>query len=265
MNLGKIGATTLMDTKWRNPYVTDGLVAMWDGEWNAGGGIHDPNAKTWTDISGNGYDGVCAQNGPGWEDDCCIILPTTQHIQVVPYVDVGWKIPKATYANLYPLCSTDAGYTIECVAKQTSNRQYLDTGISGFFYTIIETSWYGADCAFKFNPGMQGRFEGDTSYKTDARRLRSYSPANKPFLYSLVAKFDNATTTAYYNGRYLDALPCATIQGNAYGRFTYSPLNSVGADYAGNRLYCSRLYSRALTADEIAANYAVDKVRFNLP
>ena len=26
---------------WINPYVTDGLVAMWDGEWNAGVGIHD--------------------------------------------------------------------------------------------------------------------------------------------------------------------------------------------------------------------------------
>ena len=24
---------------WTNPYVTDGLVAMWDGEWNAGGGV----------------------------------------------------------------------------------------------------------------------------------------------------------------------------------------------------------------------------------
>lgn len=26
--------------KWENPYITDGLVAMWDGEWNAGGGKH---------------------------------------------------------------------------------------------------------------------------------------------------------------------------------------------------------------------------------
>jgi hypothetical protein len=31
------------------------------------------------------------------------------------------------------------------------------------------------------------------------------------------------------------------------------------------RIYCVRLYSRALTADEIAHNYAVDKERFNLP
>jgi hypothetical protein len=31
------------------------------------------------------------------------------------------------------------------------------------------------------------------------------------------------------------------------------------------RLFTARLYSRALTAEEIAANYAIDKVRFNLP
>ena len=32
---------------WVNPYVTDGLVAMWDGEWNAGGGVHDASANEW--------------------------------------------------------------------------------------------------------------------------------------------------------------------------------------------------------------------------
>ena len=29
--------------------------------------------------------------------------------------------------------------------------------------------------------------------------------------------------------------------------------------------YCVRIYSRALTASEIAANYAIDKARFNMP
>ena len=40
-------------SEWVNPYVTDGLVAMWDGEWNAGGGVHDPNATVWKDLVGN--------------------------------------------------------------------------------------------------------------------------------------------------------------------------------------------------------------------
>ena len=38
--------------EWVNPYVTDGLVAMWDGEWNAGFGIHNPLAATIKDLIG---------------------------------------------------------------------------------------------------------------------------------------------------------------------------------------------------------------------
>lgn len=38
---------------WRNPYVTNGLVAMWDGEWNAGGGVHDASATAWIDLAGD--------------------------------------------------------------------------------------------------------------------------------------------------------------------------------------------------------------------
>lgn len=34
-------------------YVKEGLVAMWDGEENAGFGIHDQYATTWKDLAGN--------------------------------------------------------------------------------------------------------------------------------------------------------------------------------------------------------------------
>ena len=37
---------------WKNPYVTDGLIAMWDGIDNVGQGIHDPNAAIWKDLVG---------------------------------------------------------------------------------------------------------------------------------------------------------------------------------------------------------------------
>ena len=36
----------------RNPYVTKGLVAMWDGEWNVALGRHDPKSSKWKDIVG---------------------------------------------------------------------------------------------------------------------------------------------------------------------------------------------------------------------
>ena len=39
--------------KWQNPYITDGLVAMWDGQWNAGPGRHDGNSTKWINLVTN--------------------------------------------------------------------------------------------------------------------------------------------------------------------------------------------------------------------
>lgn len=78
---------------WTNPYVTDGLVAMWDGEWNIGGGMHDDNAPTWIDISGNGYDLSIADSGVEIGDNYIIVpagtildsgkLESVSHVEAV--------------------------------------------------------------------------------------------------------------------------------------------------------------------------------------
>lgn len=52
---------------WKNPYVTNGLIAMWDGEWNAGPGKHDPDATIWKDLVGNRDFTLVA--GATWRDD----------------------------------------------------------------------------------------------------------------------------------------------------------------------------------------------------
>ena len=38
--------------KWVNPYITDGLVQMWDGIWNVGGGKHSDTTTVWVDLVG---------------------------------------------------------------------------------------------------------------------------------------------------------------------------------------------------------------------
>ena len=46
----------------KNPYITDGLVAMWDGEWNAGFGVHDEETEIWHDLIGN-HHGIVTDGG----------------------------------------------------------------------------------------------------------------------------------------------------------------------------------------------------------
>jgi len=50
-----------------------------------------------------------------------------------------------------------------------------------------------------------------------------------------------------------------------YNGFGIDGWNNNATHAFRGKIYCVRLYSRALTADEIAANYAIDKIRFNLP
>ena len=56
--------------KHTNPYITDGLIAMWDGTWNIGLGTHDEMTTVWRDITGNGYDIPIAGTGLTVQGDC---------------------------------------------------------------------------------------------------------------------------------------------------------------------------------------------------
>lgn len=44
-------------------YIQDGLVAMWDGIENAGWGVHDENATTWKDLTGNEHTATLTDKG----------------------------------------------------------------------------------------------------------------------------------------------------------------------------------------------------------
>lgn len=49
-------------------YIQKGLAASYDGIENAGAGVHDANATTWVDLTGNGNDGTVA-SGITWAAD----------------------------------------------------------------------------------------------------------------------------------------------------------------------------------------------------
>lgn len=67
------------------------------------------------------------------------------------------------------------------------------------------------------------------------------------------------------------AINGAVVNGEAYsdwwnnGNYTAIGRRASGNYVGTGRMCCLRAYSRALTADEIARNYAIDKARFGLP
>ena len=86
---------------------------------------------------------------------------------------------------------------------------------------------------------------------------RTFSP-----VYSSTSSGDVSTV-------YVDAAEVSASGSGMYGLggsrgFGLGSISTSGYPATGAKFYNLRVYSRALTAAEVAANYAVDKIRFNL-
>ena len=230
---------------WKNPYITDGLVAMWDGIWNAGGGVHDPNATVWKDLSGNGYD---------------LTIPQSASIN-----ENAIKLTKVAFPSFTPTGLDQTSAHIEVVIDDLSG--------TDFWANIVGVGW---SRLITGSTSAAGSLATISVFMHDGALKRSD--------YDLL---DGNTGNAFItlvNGRTSLSYPCSLLNWGALrhtlymnnvaktflrasGNSTTEPNGtvSIGGSNVTCRYYNARIYSRNLTADEIAANYAVDKARFNLP
>ena len=233
-----------------NRYVQDGLIAMWDGKENAGVGLHDPNATSWVDLVAG---------------------------MVIPFVDSSaynrtyyWRdyyIEMDGYRTAPVVSTTDAvkqalasDCTIELVADVGLNQGSVstlfayDATSAGFLARNSYTSNSGQTSAV-FNNNFMWRF---------ARPLfKSYSCGGTSDFYTVHDSVTiNGTSGTHYHLNVDGTIHTDTWTANAGNQDS-----SLSEILCSNRIkaYACRIYSRALTATEIAANYAIDKARFNLP
>lgn len=99
-----------------NPYVSEGLLAMWDGKWNVGFFEHDDFSQLWKDLSGNGLDIPVGTEGISWNSDSIMLSNSS----------VGTSIPSDKRQR----------FTIECVASSTFINQ-------GAFVWMRNPGWVG--------------------------------------------------------------------------------------------------------------------------
>jgi len=220
-------------------YVQTGLVAMWDGIENAGWGTHDGSATVWKDLSGNGWD-LIAHKGMS------NVLPTFE----AQYA----KLDKNCFYVYDGAIGSGSGSKIPAAKQLEFVVKTISTGdncVCEFKNSNIAVwGWYGKACPVKpgYGKWIQGFDEIATSvngYSFDISEINNI----KPYLHGLLA------------------LDVVNVQG-------FGSMNKNGLGFDGwydtpshayiGEIYCVRLYSRALTAAEVAANYAVDAARFNL-
>lgn len=218
---------------WKNPYpVMDSCVAWWDGIWNAGGGQHDANATVWKDLMGDAD--VTLTNGA-----------------VIAWQSTGCEMTSGYFSRTITQSILDAfvsgKFTIEIVCNPTNTAYGHAFSVTGareeVWIAKNERSYlsYGSTSFTSYLGGGAGVINSLSSI------AYSIDGANG-------VKFYNATADKSTNSLTVSAVPSNTASVRLFG----------GRLFSG--LACEvRFHSRALTAAEIAANYAVDKVRFNLP
>lgn len=241
---------------WQNPYNTNSLVAMWDAEWNVGNGHHDPNATVWRDLSGNGID--LAPTGPiEWSCEDGIY-------KVGGFAEKGSWFENSNISEY----SRDAflrggnGASLEIVVAETSTSRWKgifsigpETPTSDNAFSMLRYYDAGRNTDRAYHPqGIQGNV---------STRPRTACP---PILSLHCRAIYGSRLEAFYN----------TVPGSehTYGAgivpFRMNRI-AIGRCLWGNYgiwdggIMSVRVYNRLLSPSEIAANYAIDMARFNLP
>lgn len=222
---------------WKNPYITDGLIAMWDGEWNAGGGKHDQNATTWKDLIG---DCDCAVvNGPAsWGDKYF------QGNRSTFFKGVSTAIPQAISAVQFHL-----DICLDFKAVPTSVSANIEQGQFGVMgdgsgYRLLVPLWSWSANLYSTVRNSESRVanaglrEGAYTFSADS------------------SGYQEIFGTRYSLGIGSLSLSSATITLGAFGEL----LAPTYCTYS--KIYNIRLYNRSLTDTEKAANDEIDKSRF---
>ena len=217
-------------------YVQDGLIAQWDGIDNVGTGTHNPIAAVWKDLKGS-CDMTLCNNGESWMNGNAL------------YVN-GAGAAGSTAAPRYT--------TIEVVYKMASGACLFVSGLKWG-----NTDWYISRIV-AFSGGTRAIFtnahSGQTIYIPDA---------NGDVVHSL---------SAVYEDNRSDVVVSASMDGYVRTQNTVqtSWYDATGVVMVGDRkttarsepwageIYAIRLYDRALSVGELAANQKVDEARFGV-
>lgn len=217
-------------------YVTEGLVAHYDGIKNTAMG-HSASSVMWKDLSGNGNDGTIY--GGIWNEEAL------DFDGIDDWVSLG----EMNYPNI----------TLEIVAVCSNTGATSPITYIGNF----EYGGYGIEQYPKDNANTMSAYLNTTYTK----RI-SNNAFQKDKKYSLSGVYDTTTLSLFENGQ--------KVSGNTTGNLGFPRNNTVmaiGANPNGNnatggylkgKVYCARIYNRALTDEEVRKNYEIDKIRFGI-
>ena len=237
-------------------YVRSGLIAQYDGIDNVGFGLHDSNATTWNDLTGNGNNGTCASASVfSWGDDGWSVNADCKPVTVGPGVAAVTATGEYT---LQFVCTPSRTDKRECFFSQYANT------LHGF--GIEHNGAAGAYGGVRFYSEPDG-----TSIYADSSPF-----AAGEWVSASITAANGARCIGFWkNGAFLsqgllsrqgvqfDASCDSVIGGEPWsGRSIGSGIEATKMAFQG--VYNAfRVYDRALNETEIKINAAIDAIRFN--
>jgi hypothetical protein len=241
-NLGASATKNIEQTApFKNPYVTDGLVAMWDGEWNAGQGRHASSSKGWIDLI----------NGLYLSQDRNLFFDKDS----LSHGKYAISVESPIMAEL-----TADAFTFTIVFSRNSIPRGDAEDELIFMPTVSGKAWYQRIARIYSNSGILPNFAlCRGTYNSALSRIAQNMQCLVNVRYSYTFIFGIGYFKAYVG----DVLVIDTVDANfkmtdGNGQFLSGNKGTDGNDYN------IRFYNRALLSDEISHNYAVDKERFGL-
>lgn len=216
------------DSGWKDStaknYVQDGLIHMWDGIENAGWGVHDISPSAWKDLKGN--EDLTLAGNISIQDD-------HMYFDGMSAVYTGHRI----YGYVY----------VEVVAYKRFNSQNC----------TIYSGGLSDACLQIFSNGRT--------------HIRERQGITSPNFYrtnmNVVAYIDYSANMFNLNGQEYQCVqvPAAYSSARQFSIGAHNAATSIaGSTALLGKVFCVRLYSRVLTAQEQEANHTVDKERFGL-
>ena len=222
-------------------YVSNGLVCMYDGEYNS---KYEKSSKTttWYDLSRNNNEGILKNfnfnENSGW----------TGKSLVFDGQDDWVAMKFLSYDNM----------TIEIVTKLLTENKGSDL----YFVDNYERGGIGIDR--DSNGYMQGRVNVDGSYI----KVKSNNIFKVNQKYSMTIRYDGVNALFRENSDKYLINKVGKIKPPSYSTIFALGANTIGNDYEESlnnnfEVYSVRIYNRALADDEIQQNYNSDKRRFD--
>lgn len=233
-------------------YVTNGLVALWDGEENVAFGIHDDASLRWNNLAGTAY-----IDCPAGSAFCANGLVTKRDngshvIGEIPFRDAFTNTHysvQVAYNKMRQTTKATTGWANELCAMFVLGWSEYPVGTAGddrIGFSPSGSNWHGKGCGHDV--------------------LMSVSPETTMGHHTFSCSHDTDGTYAVVADRVLSVTgvvspesPPAQAPGTHRYWFNRSWYDGFGLDGVYHSV---RYYARALRTDEVLVNQAVDQVRF---